>query len=480
MSKYLKLFETTSQYNEYINSIDVVLPNVSVAKDAPTTVYFNPLHDYSKDYLTFVALEDGTFTFSMVQKLTTAAVPSMSYSTDNGKTWTTVQNIDNEAVTVTTPTITSGNKVLWKSNAVQYCINPDPYPGGNMAYGSFSSTSAYNIEGNIMSLMYGDDFKGKTSFKTPISSGNQAGAFSNLFNNNSNIISVEHLVLPATTLADKCYYYMFEYCTNLTTAPELPATTLTTQCYYGMFKDCQSLTTAPELPATTLANQCYYYMFTHCTSLTSAPVLPATTLADSCYNGMFQYCTNLTTAPELPSTTLANYCYSNMFYDCKSLTTAPVLPATTLTTQCYFAMFKGCTSLTTAPELPATTLQSSCYNSMFQGCTSLTTAPELLPATTLADSCYKYMFNGCTNLTTAPVLPATTLASECYASMFYGCTKLNYIKAMFTTTPSTSYTSNWVNGVAATGTFVKNSAATWNVTGIHGIPSGWTITTASA
>lgn len=42
MSKYLKLFETTSQYNEYINGSDVVLPNVSVAKDAPKMVYFNP------------------------------------------------------------------------------------------------------------------------------------------------------------------------------------------------------------------------------------------------------------------------------------------------------------------------------------------------------------------------------------------------------------------------------------------------------
>ena len=42
MSKYLKLFETTSQYNEYINGSDVVLPNVSVAKDSPKTVYFNP------------------------------------------------------------------------------------------------------------------------------------------------------------------------------------------------------------------------------------------------------------------------------------------------------------------------------------------------------------------------------------------------------------------------------------------------------
>ena len=43
MSKYLKLFETTSDYEAYINGGGVVLPNVSVAKDAPKTVYFNPI-----------------------------------------------------------------------------------------------------------------------------------------------------------------------------------------------------------------------------------------------------------------------------------------------------------------------------------------------------------------------------------------------------------------------------------------------------
>ena len=90
------------------------------------------------------------------------------------------------------------------------------------------------------------------------------------------------------------------------------------------------------------------------------------------------------------------------------------------------------------------------------------------------------MFHGCTALTTAPVLPAKTLANNCYAGMFWNCSNLNYIKAMFTTTPSSTYTSGWVSGVAATGTFVKNRAATWNVTGNNGVPTGWTVQTASA
>lgn len=58
--------------------------------------------------------------------------------------------------------------------------------------------------------------------------------------------------------------------------------------------------------------------------------------------------------------------------------------------------------------------------------------------------------------------------------MFKGCTSLNYIKALFTTNPS-SCTSGWVSGVASTGIFVKSSAATWDVTGVSGVPTGWTV-----
>ena len=60
---------------------------------------------------------------------------------------------------------------------------------------------------------------------------------------------------------------LFEGCTSLTKAPVLPATTLADSCYYRMFIGCQSLTKAPELPSTTLATDCYYEMFSGCQSL---------------------------------------------------------------------------------------------------------------------------------------------------------------------------------------------------------------------
>ena len=142
----------------------------------------------------------------------------------------------------------------------------------------------------------------------------------------------------------------------------------------------------------------------------------------------------------------------------------------------FYCLFSNNSKLLSAKYLilPATTLTNYCYSHMFWNCTSLTTAPKL-PATTLVDSCYYSMFTDCTKLTSAPELPATTLESNCYFNMFRNCRSLNYIKAMFTNTPNTAYTNSWVDGVASTGTFVKNANARWNITGINGIPSGWVI-----
>ena len=59
------------------------------------------------------------------------------------------------------------------------------------------------------------------------------------------------------------------------------------------------MTSAPDLPATQLANKCYYFMFHSCTSLTKAPELPAETLPYNCYVGMFYGCTDLTSVTML-------------------------------------------------------------------------------------------------------------------------------------------------------------------------------------
>ena len=179
--------------------------------------------------------------------------------------------------------------------------------GAKVSYPSFTincKDSDCFVYGNAMSVLYGDQFVGKTEVPSC--------AFLELFSNNTHIINHDEidLVLPATSLSENCYAFMFKGCEGLTRAPELPATQLAEGCYACMFENCTGLTRAPELPAETLANHCYYCMFQGCESLTTAPVLPAETLADFCYNHMFYDCLNLNSITCLATNISAAECTS--------------------------------------------------------------------------------------------------------------------------------------------------------------------------
>ena len=231
------------------------------------------------DYMTLSALGDGEITITIPAEVNSSYATSLSYSKDKS-TWNETL-IDGTAQTITIP-VTSGENVYLKGIAKQL----GRFEGSKYAT-HINSSANIDASGNIMSLLYGDDFKDKTS----LPEGSQY-AFGYLFYGNNHLINAKNLILPATTLKIWCYYFMFYDCTSLTTAPELPATTLANYCYSGMFNGCSSLTTAPELPATTLANSCYANMFRQC-RITNSPELPATKLSSKCYENMFMFCGNL-------------------------------------------------------------------------------------------------------------------------------------------------------------------------------------------
>ena len=208
-----------------------------------------PAHDYSQDYLTFTATESGKFKFSG---------NSVSYSLDSGSTWTALASNTNS------PTVTAGNKIMWKASNLTI---------SSYGIGKFISTGTFTVEGNVMSLISGDSFVNATTISEL--------QFAYLFNGTS-VTSAENLVLPSTTLANNCYYYMFGGCTSLTTAPQLPATTLAVRCYQSMFYGCSGLTTAPVLSASTLTNYCYSYMFQNCSSLNNITCLATDISATNC------------------------------------------------------------------------------------------------------------------------------------------------------------------------------------------------------
>lgn len=219
-----------------------------------------------------------------------------------------------------------------------------------------------------------------------------------------------------------------------------------------------------------------YGLFVHC-NIVNAKNLALMSGTDSnfdkvetgVYQFMFSWCNKLVSAPTLPSLKTRDYCYQSMFNSCSSLVTAPTIASLN------------------ANDKP----KQYSYNNMFKSCYSLKeNIPASLPYMWDKDDdndskyCYGAMFSGCKALESAPTLPSLHIPTGGYSGMFTSCNKVDYIKAMFVTPITNSsnnkYTTNWVNGVAASGTFVKNSAATWNVTGVHGVPNGWTVQTASA
>ena len=291
-------------------------------------------------------------------------------------------------------------------------------PVADVGIGTFSITKKCNLRGNILSMRYGDTAAEFTKL-------DRTHQFNSLFRDCTTIENIDEGFLPATELRDSCYRNLFRGCSNLKTAPKLPAGRLTTYCYAYMFQDCVSLEVAPDI------------------------------IEDIMY---------------------ASYCARNMFYNCTNLKKPSKFKTQTtkLSNNCFQYMYANCVNLEEVAELIIDEpLGSDCYG-MYMGCTSLKDASKIIINKPQISS-YRRMFYGCTSLEFSPTINCLGLSQDIFKETFYDCQSLQYIKALFTSTPGSSYTSNWVYGVPNNGIFVKNKAATWNVRGVNGIPNGWTI-----
>lgn len=248
--KYLKKFEKQAEYEAYMAGIPD-FPNVSYVVESGATFFEN----------------DSPLYIGAVENLTFKFTNALEYSLDN-ETWVRL------TADTSSPTISKGEKVYLRAN-----LKPSPSynnPSASKGIGTFTISGYCNIGGNIMSLLYGADYYGKVSL---------AGydyAFKDLFRYCYNILNAAELKLPATTLADYCYYQTFMNCSNLITAPPLPATSLASHCYDSMYWSCHELTSAPILPAATLVDSCYRDIYYSCVRLQYIKMLATDISASDC------------------------------------------------------------------------------------------------------------------------------------------------------------------------------------------------------
>jgi len=137
--------------------------------------------DYSNYYFTIESLQDNNDI--KMQKNGSSINPTLSYSLDDGETWTTTTVSSN----VTFATINTGDKIIFKGNNTAFATAWDKYY-------YFTASKQFNAYGNIMSIINGDNFKENSEFDS-----NSTNHLAGLLRSGS-IVDASNLILPALTL----------------------------------------------------------------------------------------------------------------------------------------------------------------------------------------------------------------------------------------------------------------------------------------
>lgn len=203
--------------------------------------------NHYNQYLTFRITSPGKIVWYASNAAFSGLV--INYSLDNGTTWTSIassNNVNNGF------DVAAGDVVIFKGENDYYARPTTSTLLSSSYYTQFTNTTAeYIAEGNMMSLIYGDNFAGNDNLPT-----NTTHNFAAMFNGCTGMSNADNLILPAMTLNTCCYRNLFSGC-KLHTSPKLPATTLAKGCYVNMFINCYTLEEAPDLPAPTLVESCY-------------------------------------------------------------------------------------------------------------------------------------------------------------------------------------------------------------------------------
>lgn len=178
-------------------------------------------------YFTIVALTGGNVEITLPANITTELVGGVSYSV-NGEDWIDIVNT-NSAVTETISGISKGDRIYLKGEGTSFAASSATSSNVDNDCVRIKPSFNFNLEGNIMSLLFGSNFQDKFTLSADYT-------FALFFYNNKNLISVKDLVLPAKALTERCYYMMFSDCSNLEEGvKQLPARIVPKEAYRKMF-----------------------------------------------------------------------------------------------------------------------------------------------------------------------------------------------------------------------------------------------------
>lgn len=209
----------------FANVTDWTIPEGDVIRvtDSQNRVIWEKISPNPYKYETFSIVNESSEAITIT--ITRGSSPWYQlrlYGSTNKTDWTYLGQV-NQTITSFTFQIPYST-TMWLRNDYQY---------GYWLNNKISSTGDFSVEGNILSLQYGETFTGNET--TMLGSNTQ---FASMFSN-SKLIHASNLVLPIT-LAPWCFSTMF-FRSSVIDSPKLMAPTLVDHCYNSMFGYCSSI-----------------------------------------------------------------------------------------------------------------------------------------------------------------------------------------------------------------------------------------------
>ena len=171
-------------------------------------------------------------TETLIVKKFNSSAPSVTIEISSDKiNWSTFGTTSTTGIT---RTILPGERLYMRANTGAWGVKITSGSTTEFSHNMIQGVS--KVGGNVMSLIYGENFTGnETSFPA-----NTSVNLMGLFYENTTLTHAGELILPATTLTEYCYCAMF-VTSSVRYTPVLPASTLVEGCYEQMFQYCPDI-----------------------------------------------------------------------------------------------------------------------------------------------------------------------------------------------------------------------------------------------